>query len=123
MSQNEEYAALRFWICRARLGDRVAATKDLTAFFASPKEADEWAAKLGAFLTGALSERQLREGTPDTNKGCSCQVAYYMGVFRLLDGHREDAEVLFTKCKDTGMKRVFEDRSAVAELDALPKGK
>jgi hypothetical protein len=75
------------------------------------------------FLTGQMDERELfaaaDEASPDTRTGCKCEVNFYAGEKRLLDGDKTIAKEYFQHCLDTGEKGFTEYASAAAELRFL----
>ena len=123
--QDDEYVRFRIWLIRARLGERDAATHELQAYLAQrrPKALDDWPAKIGAFLTGQLSEEAFLKAaeSPDeqTSREQRCKAYFYAGTKRLIDGAKATARRYFEKSLQTGVKTFAEYRSAAAELKFL----
>jgi tetratricopeptide (TPR) repeat protein len=117
-----DYAQFRIWICRARLGEREAATKELQDYLKDrkPKDAEDWPGKVGAFLAQALPEKEFRAAAKKA--GEHCEAAFYAGTIRLLDGARDAAKTCFKDCVKTNKYSFFEYRSAVAALESLAPG-
>jgi lipoprotein NlpI len=119
----------RIWLLRARLGEPDAATRELAEHVKSLQgaRAADWAAKIGQFLTGTITEEDFLSvaktsaRNPKAQSGQFCQANYYAGMKRLLAGDKEGAVALFKKCLGTGEKGYMEFSSATVELNALKK--
>ena len=121
---SKDYTRLRVWLIRARLGQRYPANKELSAHVEKHKlSADEWYAKICAFLLGKINEEDFVKAAADEDpkkaNAQKCEAYFYAGTVRLLDGDKDIALVLFRQCIGTGVKRFSEYGSAKAEINAL----
>jgi lipoprotein NlpI len=88
---------------------------------------NDWTAKIGQFLTGAISEDEFLSlaktsaRNPKQQSGRLCQAYYYAGMKRLLAGDKDGTITQLKKCLGTGEKGFLEYASATAELNALKK--
>jgi lipoprotein NlpI len=120
-----DYAYVRLWLVRARLGDRPAATTDLAAVIPvrTAAHADEWTLTVARFLVGQITETDLFAKTTAADatatKGRECEAHFYSGWIRLIEGDRAKAKEAFEKCLATGMDTYYEFTSAKAELRAM----
>ena len=124
-----DYPRFRIWLLRLRLGESEAATKELADFVKSLRgaRAADWTARIGQFLTGAMTEEDflnIAKTSARNPKGQTiqfCQANYFAAAKRLLAGDKEGATTLFKKCIGTGEKGCMELSSATVELNALKK--
>jgi lipoprotein NlpI len=122
-----EHPRMRIWLIRARFGEQENATKELTEYLNSLQGAqkNDWPAKIGQFLTGALNEEDFLNlaktsaRNPKQQSGQLCQANYYAGMKHFLASDKEGATALFKKCLGTGEKGYTEYVSAGMELNAL----
>ena len=121
-SSNNAYPHFRIYLIRCLLNEAQAATDELTAYLANPKAGilDDWALKIGRFLTGQLSEADFINAANDTNekkdKSQHCEAWFYAGTKRLIAGDKATAQEDFKKCLATGLTHYFEYASSAAEL-------
>ena len=84
---------------------------------------DDWAAKVGHFLTGQLSEPEFLAAAKNADSkkeaGQLCEAYFYAGSKHLFAGDKAAATDYFEKCIATEQKDYFEYASAVAELKFL----
>lgn len=115
-------AALRAWLCRAKLGQRDQANAALRKFLAArdPKTAGDWTSQLATFL---LNERADFERAGTMAAGQACEAWFYVGSKKLVLGDRAGAEAAFEKCLAAGQTTYIEHRSAQVELGRLAKAR
>jgi tetratricopeptide (TPR) repeat protein len=120
--EQRDYPRFRIWICRAHLKERDAATRDLQTYLQTrhPKDADDWAGKVGAFLVGQRSEQELESAAK--TPGERCEAAFYIGSVKLIEGDREAARTRFEECLKTQKRTFLEYVSAAAALETLAPG-
>jgi lipoprotein NlpI len=124
-----DYAFLYIWLCRSRLGERDAASRELEEYMEkrNPRGGDEWVIKVATFLVGKLPEADFLKAAatsdPKVTKRQQCEAYFYAGSVRLLDGDREKARIFFERCLGTGLAHYNEYMSASAELKRLGKEK
>ena len=113
-------AALRAWLCRAKLGHRDEANAALRRFLAArdAKQAGDWTAQLAAFL---LNDRADFESAGTMAAGQACEAWFYVASKKLILGDRAGAEAAFGKCLATNLSTWIEHRSARVELERLAK--
>jgi len=120
---------MRICILRARLGERAAGTKELAQFLKDHKPAkpEEYAAKIAAFLAGQLAEEDLLKAAESKSafeqKRHLCDARFYVGVKRSLDKDKEGAAENLRTCLESDVRYYGPYSSALAELEALEKGK
>lgn len=124
----QDYPRLRIYLIRARLGEREAARKELSAYFGSHKrpvsDSGNWAAAIAGYLLGSVTETDFfaAAGSPNERKakGQTCEAWYYAGMGKLLDGDQKAAAAYLRKCIATNEKYV-EYELAQSEVKALGK--
>jgi lipoprotein NlpI len=120
-----EYARIRIWLIRARLGRRQAATEELQTYLAQLKSGklDDWPAKVISYLTGALTESKFFQAVPNTDKKVEsqqqCEACFYTATKRLIGGDKAAAGNYFEKCVAAGNRDSDETFSAAAELQFM----
>jgi lipoprotein NlpI len=126
LSYQRDYAAIRIWLIRARLGERTAATKELAEYFEARKDdaSAEWTRTIAAFLAGRMPAAEFfrkAQDAPDARvkNGQLCEVYFYDATVHLIDTDTPNATTLFHKAVATDAKTYMEYRSAVAELKTL----
>jgi lipoprotein NlpI len=126
LNYQSDYAAIRIWLIRARLGERIAATKELTEYFEGYKAdaSAEWTRTIAAFLAGSVSTAEFFQKARDAadarvQNGGLCQAYFYDATVHLIDKDTANATTLFRKAVGTNAKPYMEHRSAVAELKTL----
>jgi lipoprotein NlpI len=119
----------RLWLIRSRLGERAAATKELTEELQSwpAFRLSKWPIPIERYLVGTISEDDLQNQA----KACAinarleqsyfCDAYYYIGMKHLLDGDKAGAMAFLQKAVDTGVIPNFAYDSAQADLAALKK--
>lgn len=123
------FVRMRMWILRSRQGERAAATKELAQFLKDHKPArlEEYAARIGAFLVGQMTEEDLLKAAESKDafeqKLRLCDAHFYLGVKRLLDKDKEGAAESLKKVLDSDVRYRGPYTSAQSELEALEKGK
>ncbi len=115
-SPRSDYLRLRIWLIQARTGRREEGDLALKIALMKRIDSDEatWEDQIAEYLLGRRSEADLlaQAGTP----GRECQVLYYIGSRRLVDGDPDEARNYFLKCEATGKENYREYQSAAAEL-------
>jgi tetratricopeptide (TPR) repeat protein len=106
-----DFAALRLWLCRARLGGRDAASAELRAYRPSG-ETSEYP-DIAAFLLSGRKEFESAAGGP------GAAAWFFVGEKRLLDGDREGAIEALRECARLSPRGDAEGESARAELARL----
>jgi lipoprotein NlpI len=120
-----DYTRFRVWLIRARQGETEAATAELQKYLSgrASGKPDDWAAKVGHFLTGQLSEPEFLAAAKNADSkkeaGQLCEAYFYAGSKHLFAGDKAAATDYFEKCIATEQKDYFEYASAVAELKFL----
>jgi len=120
-----DYVLLRIWLIRARTGDRQKATVELEDYLKKRQstKADDWYAKISAYLLGKLPEEAFLKAAEDTDvkkaNEQTCEATFYAGSARLIEGDRDGALLLFRQCIGTGVRGFTEYMSARAEIEAL----
>lgn len=119
-----DYARFRIWIIRSRSGEQDAASKELQQYIDNRQKGtpDDWQAKVGAFLTGKLSEREFLKAA-GTDSGHNCEAYFYAGSKRLIAGDETTAEDFFNRCVATNAADFTEYTSAKSELKFLHTSK
>jgi lipoprotein NlpI len=121
----QEYARFMIWLIRTRLGETKEADEELTNYVmerwqGAPRD---WASRIGAFLTGQLSEAELMTASaapePTVERGQRCEAYFFAGMKRLLAGERDAAIANFRQCLATEQKHFVEYQFAQAELKEL----
>jgi len=121
------------WLIRARLGEQDAATKELQAYLNNRKigTSEDCSSKVCPFLTGQLSEPDFFKAAENTDNQTNqeqdsetvpeqhCEVYFYAGSKRLVEGDKTTATDYFKKCLATGCKEIGEYNSAAIELKSL----
>jgi lipoprotein NlpI len=121
-SQNQDYSHFRIRLIRARLGDKEAATRELAAYWErrKPQKPDDWPSKVGAFLSGQLSESDFLKAADhpnlQTSKEQHCKVYFYVGSKHLIENDRMGAVDYFKKCLTTNVTDSEAYTSAASEL-------
>ncbi len=120
-----DFPRFRVWLIRARLGETEAATSELQTYLAgrTTGKPDDWASKVGHFLTGQLSELEFLAAAKDADQKTEasklCQAYFYAGSKRLFAGDKATAMDYLQRSIATDRKDFIEYASAVAELKAL----
>ena len=113
----EDYNHLRIWLCRARLGDERAASRELRTWLRASPCASTW--------TWAIAETLWREKRPKalieaaTNDAERCEAGFWAGERFLLDHDRPAAVKALRVAAESSLWRFTEKRSALAELKRL----
>ncbi|HEY5297027.1 MAG TPA: tetratricopeptide repeat protein [Verrucomicrobiae bacterium] len=121
------------WLIRARVGEQDAATKELQVYLNNRKTgtSDDCSSKVCPFLTGQLSEPDFFKAAENTDNQTNqeqasetvpeqhCEVYFYAGSKRLIEGDKTAATDYFKKCLATECKEVGEYNSAAVELKSL----
>ena len=85
--------------------------------------ADTWAATIGCFLTGELSEEKFDELTeaadPAENAGRECEANFYIGMVRLQAGDKPTARLRFRAAIATKVTTFVEFTLSERELERL----
>jgi lipoprotein NlpI len=122
---SQDYSSFRIWLIRARLGEQDSATKELQTYLQNRKaqKPEDWPLKVGRFLAGELPEPDLFKAAEAPDKkgddGRLCDVWFYAGSKRLIEGDKTTAMDYFAKCLATNMKTFQDYLSAEAELKYL----
>jgi lipoprotein NlpI len=122
---DEEYALMRTFLLRARLGERESAALELREHCQSRKQDgnDPWPGTILAFLSGSLPESQFLGAaqSPDAQrqKEQQCEAYFYAGTMQLIEGNAALALEYLKKCLDTGQRNFTEYDSAVQEIKRL----
>lgn len=125
MYSSIDFPRFRVWLIRARLGETEAATSELQTYLAgrTTGKPDDWASKVGHFLTGQLSELEFLAAAKDADQKTEasklCQAYFYAGSKRLFAGDKATAMDYLQRSIATDRKDFIEYASAVAELKAL----
>jgi len=123
------YPRFRIWLLRVRLGEKDAATAELSANIKirEGEEGHEWQLCIARFLVGDLTETNfLTQATetamrPTDQDGQQCEAFYYAGMKHFLDGDKSGAANFFGKCIATGQNNYAEYTSAMVELSEMKK--
>jgi tetratricopeptide (TPR) repeat protein len=121
----QDYSRIRIWLVRAKLGERDAATSELSEYLRNRTigKPGDWASTIARFLTGDLSEsdclKAANSGDEKQTRYQKCEAYFYAGSLRLINDDKSIAVDHFTKCLETGGKNSYEYQSATAELEAL----
>ncbi|KAF0241458.1 MAG: hypothetical protein FD180_4423 [Planctomycetota bacterium] len=113
----DDYIHLRIWLCRARLGDERAASRELRLRLRASSCASTW--------TRAIAETLRREKRPQalvaaaTNDAERCEAGFWAGERFLLDHDRPAAKRALALAAGSPLWRFTEKRSAEAELKRL----
>jgi lipoprotein NlpI len=116
-ASSEDYNRLRIWLCRARLGDERAASRELRLWLRASPCASTW--------TWAIAETLWREKRPSalleaaTNDAERCEAGFWAGERLLLNHDRPAAVRAFRLAAASPLWRFTEKRSAEAELKRL----
>jgi lipoprotein NlpI len=118
-STREDYLRLRIWLLQAKMGERNAADQELSELLKSRNAlyAGVWEHQIAEYLACTRPENDLllKAG----NRIQECQVFFYIGSRRLVDGDADGAREFFGRCVDTRQDNFREYRSAVAELERM----
>jgi tetratricopeptide (TPR) repeat protein len=125
-----DYAMLRIWILRSRMGEEEAATKEMEGYLGDrPRggEDDGWYRKLAGHLAGSVPEEVLFadwavEG-PRRALEKQCEAYFYAGMRRIVRGERSVGEAYLRKCRETDRRDFLEFDSAAVELEVPAQGK
>lgn len=123
--QIQDFCQINIWLCRARLGELDAATKELQTYLDNRKTGapDYWPLKMGSFLAGQLTEPELFKAAENTDKQTDdkqhCEAYLTAGSKRLIEGDKTTASDYFEKCLATGCNNFDEYCDATAELKNL----
>ncbi len=129
MNSPADYGHIRLWLTQARMGQRDAATKDLSLYLTLRPGgvATGWIAKICAFLTGGISEgdflKAAEEGDQNGSNALKREAFFLAGTVRLIGGDKAAAKDFFAKCVATGAPEDPSYQSAAAELKALSEAK
>lgn len=124
-SDFQEYSYFRIWIIRSRLGEKEAATRELTAYLENRKtqKPDDWPSKIGRFLIGQLPESDFLKAADDPDvkiaKEQHCEAYFYIGSKHLVENDNTGAVDNFKKCLTTNLTGFEEYKSAASELRFL----
>lgn len=124
-SKDQKDARLFIWLIRARMGEKKAADKELSACIDRlwNDTPEDWASKIAGFFLDRISEADFlaAAASPDveTERGQVCEAWFYAGIKRLLAGDSTTAADDFSNCLATGLKNLSAYQSAQAELKAL----
>jgi tetratricopeptide (TPR) repeat protein len=120
----DDYTRFRIWLNRSRLGE-AGATAELKTYLDSRPygSADDWPAKVGAFVVGKMPEAEfLRAAAPGGKEKEAlrrCEALFYAGAKRLLAGDNDAALTYFEQCVANGDKTSTDYWSAASELRLL----
>jgi len=82
---------------------------------------DWWSTKVAAFLAGSLSDTQLLalagNGEPDTQTRQQCEAWYFIGMTKVISGHKAGAKADFQKAFDASGPAVIVHRLSRVQLD------
>jgi len=123
----QDYPRLYIYLIRARLGEREAARKELSAYFGNRKKTSsgsgDWVATIAGYLLGSVTEADFfaAAGSPNERKshGQTSEAWYYAGIEKLLDGDRKAAAEYLQKCIATKETDYVEYGLAQSEVKAL----
>jgi len=126
---HQDYPRLYSYLIRARLGEREAARKELSAYIANRKnpasDSGIWVATIAGYLIGSVNEAVFFAAAGSSNENRSqrqtCEAWYYAGMEKLLGGDKKNAAVYLQKCIGTKEKDCVEYGFAQSELNALGK--
>lgn len=113
------------WLLRARLGERMAATKNLSESLKGyvPRESDVWYTKIARFLVGEISGADLLDAAKEANLESTrrnlCGAHFFIGSERLLRGRTSQAIESFSVCLEIGPRSLNPYQAAEAELQAM----
>lgn len=113
----EDYNRLRIWLCRARLGDERAASRDLREWLRGNACASTWTWAIAQTLWGEKRPADLLAAA--TNDAERCEAGFWAGQRFLLDHNRPAATRALRQAADSPLWRFTEKRSAEAELRRL----
>jgi len=121
--QVHDYAHLYLFLARCRTGQpakRMQASRELMKFIEGRPEGDDWLAKVGAYLTGALDEKSLlaeaEKGNKHTRRKHLCEAHAYVAARYMIAGDPINARAHFRKALDTNVTSYVEYNTAHAEL-------
>jgi len=98
---------LAIWLLRARRGEKHAADKELTAYFAdrrknNPPDYEEWETRIGDFLLDKTGEIDLRKPGYDPagrfHHDAEREFLYYISMKKLRAGDKAGAVYFYRKC-------------------------
>jgi lipoprotein NlpI len=97
------------------------------ASFAESLEFDgEWPSPVISFYAGTMSKRRCMEMAadrdPKRDKEKKCEAYYYIGEMELAKGDREEAEKLFEKCLECGIRDFRETLASKIRVEELKRG-
>jgi tetratricopeptide (TPR) repeat protein len=120
-----DFAHLRIWVVRARLGHMAEANQELSRYQEGRLDGNQgdWPLTIADFLLGRKAESEFltTADSPDAQKSREqhCQAWYYAGMKQLLAGDKSLAADQFNKCLATDVTYFDEYMCAKAELKAL----
>jgi ankyrin repeat protein len=124
-SNVQDYSYYRIWIIRSRLGEKKAATQELTTYLQQRKAngTNDWPFQIGRFLTGQLPEGDFIKAADSSNDQTSheqhCEAYFYAALKRLIEDDKTAADDYLNKCLATKMENFYEYQSAKVELQFL----
>lgn len=112
-----DYNLLRIWLCRAKLGDERAASRDLRGALRTECHVPDWTWSIADTLRREIPAGELlaRASTPAE----ICEAGFWAGERFLLDHDRPAALRAFRQAAASPLWRFTEKRSAQAELKRL----
>ncbi len=124
LSPADDYGRIFVWMARTRLGETAAARKELQDFLTARQgKVDDWAAKVGGFLAGQMTEADFLKAAASadakTEKERHCEAYFYAGTKWLIDADKVTAKDCFEKCIASDVREFVEYQSALAELKLL----
>jgi lipoprotein NlpI len=120
-----DFAHLRIWLVRARLGHTAEANEELSRYQEGRLDGNrgDWPLIVADFLLGRTAESEFltTADSPDGQKNLEqhCQAWYYAAMKQLLAGDKSLAADEFNKCLATDVTYFDEYMCAKAELKAL----
>jgi tetratricopeptide (TPR) repeat protein len=113
------------WLIRSQTGEENDANIEMDAYVKSlqGEKTNDWAASVGRFLAGNLSESNFLSQATTTAKRPSaiisqvCESFYFAGMKHKLAGDKQQAIDLFQKCLNTGNDNNFGYLSARVEMN------
>jgi lipoprotein NlpI len=127
--ESNEYARFGIWLTRTQLGEAEAATTELRTYLVNRKigKPEDWAFKIGLFLTGQMTESAFLTAAKDWNKRTEeaqlCEAYFYTGSQHTFSGDKAGAASYFLKAIATDKKCYSEYADALAELNFLKREK
>ena len=118
----DDWATIRVWLVRARMGARREATQELEAAILRRRAggAPEWVMTISDFLVGRVSQadllRQAETTNPVSTANRKCEAFFYAGWVKLVENDVTGARILFEQSVATGRDNNSEYSSATAEL-------